>query len=347
MTDDLLGKIFYQLCERGPLSLRHLLLVSRRFYSVAVNNAHLWTTISFDYSFFHHFHKQEQFLQAGTFVGQCLLRSSILPLCLYIDYPDRVGDQSTLLYSVLNIIGHRGFQRCSSLTLSNFGNKVARSHKIMSFLPESLPSLQHISLSFFDDPIDGSKFPDCPVLERVEMLTHLHPHPPFWGTTFVHVNILTFGNSSSLEDFDLVTISQFLGLHDLTLFTESRRLHLGDVDSKLSIIFKHLQILRIRGHIPSEVLTKLRVPALKELHLEANDKYFTSIVSLQNLFDPRCQYIHALLPKAVPTEEPEWATNLSKLVKKCTLTQSVYISKWMEKACKRFMSGSEVALHVQ
>ena len=41
MTDDVLGKIFYHLCEPGSLSFRHLLFVSRGCCSVAVNNLHL------------------------------------------------------------------------------------------------------------------------------------------------------------------------------------------------------------------------------------------------------------------------------------------------------------------
>jgi hypothetical protein len=344
MTDDLLGKIFYHLCEHGPLSLRHLLFVSMRFYSAVVNNAHLWTTISFDYSFFHHFRGQSA--QANKFVGQCLLRSGPLPLRLYISYTDHAEHHPTVLLSSLEIFEHKDFKRCSSLIWSNFyGTTTAQ--KIMSFLPESLPSLQHISLSFFGDPVDGSKFPDCPVLERVEMLTHHNSYPPFWGTNFVHVTTLTFGNYSAWADYDIVKLSLFPVLRDLTLLTEHGRTHLGGADSELPIIFEHLQIFRVRGYIPPGVFTKIVAPALKELHLEANDKHLTSILSLLNSFEPHCQYIHALLPKAVSTEEPEWATNLSKLVRKCTRIQSLYISKWMEEECKKFTSGSEVVLHVQ
>jgi hypothetical protein len=347
MTDDLLGKIFHHLCERGPLSLRHLLLVSRRFCSAAVNNAQLWTTTSLDSSFFNHFHQWPE--QGNRFVEQCLLRSGFLPLCLYIDYSDPIAHDPTFLLHLMETFGKpewRGFQRCTSLIWADRGYG-ATIQKMVALLPKSLPSLQRISLSFFDDPIDGSKFPDCPALERVELLTHRNAYPPFWGTSFVHVTTLTFGNYSAWADFDIVKLSLFPVLHDLTLFTERGRIAPRGINSQLPINFKHLQILRVRGHIPPEVMTRLIAPALKELHLKANAEHFTSIASLQNSFRPFCQYIHALLPEAVSAEETEWARNFSKLVKKCARIKSLYISKWMEEECMKILSGSEVVLHVQ
>ena len=50
---------------------------------------------------------------------------------------------------------------------------------------------------------------------------------------------------------------------------------------------------------------------------------------------------------AVSAKEPEWATNLSKLVKKCIRIKSLYISRWMEEECKKFVSGQAVVLHIQ
>ena len=113
------------------------------------------------------------------------------------------------------------------------------------------------------------------------------------------------------------------------------------------MIFEHLNILRLHGCIPSRVLTSLVAPALEELHIKANARNFTSIYPLQTSFNPLCQYLLALLPEAVSSAEPEWATNLSRLVQKCTRIRSLHISRWMEEECKIFMSSQDVILHIQ
>ena len=343
MTDDLLGKIFHYLCEAGPLSLRHLLVVSRRFYSAVVNNAHPWTTISLGSLFSDHFHQWPE--QGNKFVEQCLLRSDSLPLCLYICY--RVLDPDFLL-RLLETFGWRGFQRCTSLTWDAGGHGVTTIQRIVALLPKSLPSLQHICLSFFDNPSNGSQFPNCPVLERVEMAIHRQSYPPFWGTNFLNVTTLSFNNYSGWAGYDISALSQFPALHDLALRTEHDRPAPRPVSSELPINLEHLQILRARGYIPPWVLIKLVAPALKELHLEANADHYTPIYSLHYLLDPFCQHIHALLPVAVAAKEPDWATKLSDLVQKCTRIKSLDISRWMEEECKKFMSGHDgIFLQVQ
>jgi len=349
MTDDLLGKIFYHLCEPGPLSLRHLLFVSRHFHSATVNNAQLWATVSFDPLFVRHFHQWPE--QGNIFIEQCLLRSRSLPLCLYIDDDDFIAYDSTPLRHPLETFWKpewRGLQRCTSMVWINRDHTPTTIPKIVAMLPKSLPSLHYISLSYFGDPIDGSQFPKCPVLERVEISCHCQPSPPFWGTSFLHVTTLSFGNRTNWLGYDMITLSQFPELHDLTLSTERDIVSLFGDDLHPPITFKHLQILRVNGYIPSGVVTKLVAPALKELHIQANAEHFTSIYVLQNSFEPHCQHIHALLPQAVSAKEPEWATNLSKLVKKCTRINSLYTSGWMEEECQKLIGGrSDVVLHVQ
>jgi hypothetical protein len=341
MTDDLLGKIFYHVCDPGPLSLRHLLFVSRRFYSAAVNSAHLWTTISFDPLFCRHFRQSPE--QGNIFVEQCLLRSGPLPLCLYFDHSDPIAHD--LFTHPLETFGKpewRGVQRCTSMV---WVKSDLLNPKIVALLPKSLPSLQYISLSRLIDPIDGSQFPICPVLERVELLSHGRPSPPFWGTNFLHVTTLSFGNNPGWTDYDMTTLSQFPVLHDLTLFTKSEPGGLFGDTPKLAVNFKCLQILRAHGYVPPEILSKLVAPALEELHIKGN---ITSIDSLQKSFEPHCQHLYALLPMAVSAKDPEWATNLSRLVQKCTRINSLYISKWMKKECKKFISRRNgVILHVQ
>jgi hypothetical protein len=350
MTDDLLGKIFYHVCDPGPLSLRHLLFVSRRFYSAAVNNAHLWTTISFDSLFYRHFREWPE--QGSIFVEQCLLRSGPLPLCLYFDLSALIAHDFTFLTHHLDTFGKpewRGIQRCTSMVWVNSGSIQTINPKIVALLPKSLPSLQYISLSSVRDPIDGSQFPNCPVLERVEIFSRGPPSPPFWGTNFLHVTTLSFGKHCIWEGYDITILSQFPVLHDLTLFNEHGRGSLNSHVPELAVNFKYLQILRVHGYIPPEVLSKLVAPALEELHTKENIHHITSIDSLQeSFFEPHCQHLYALLPMAVSAKDPEWATNLSRLVQKCTRVNSLYISKWMKKECKKFISGRNGSfLHVQ
>jgi len=349
MTNDLLGKIFYHLCEPGPLSLRHSLFVSRLFYYAAVTNAHLWTTISFDSLFARHFHQWPE--QGDIFIEQCLIRSGSLPLCLFIDITDPNEYDSTFFHHPLETFGKpewTGLQRCTSMILKNRDFSAPTLAHIVALLPKSLPSLQYVSLSKFGDPRDGSQFPNCPVLERVEMFHYGQPSPPFWATNLLHVTTLSFGNTTSWAGFDMTTLSQFPMLHNLTLFTERGRGYLINDDPQPSIQLNHLQILRAHGYIPPWVMAKLVAPALKDLHIKANIEHLTPIDALQHFSELHCQYIHAILPKSISAMEPEWATNLSDLVQKCTRIKSLYISKWMKKKCKKFLRRrDDVVLHVQ
>ena len=347
MTDDLLGEIFYHVCEPGPLSLRHLLFVSRRFYSVAVNNAHLWTTIFLDYPFFLHFRWWRE--QGNKFVEYCLHRSGSLPLCLNIDCSDIDRDDHTILLHPLETIGRpewRGFERCTSLMWKD-GHKGATTQRFVDLLPKSLPSLKHVSLTSFRDVTVGSQFPNCPVLERVEMLNHGPGSSHFWGTNFLHITTLSFGKGDLWHWYDLTTLSLFPGLHDLTLSAATGLTWLIDVKFSAPVLFEHLHIFRAHGCIPQAILRKLVAPALEELHLEANACNGTSIYALRTSFTPLCQDIRALLPMAVSAKEPRWAIELSLLVKKCIRIRSLYISRWMEEECKKFISGQGVVLHVQ
>ena len=137
-------------------------------------------------------------------------------------------------------------------------------------------------------------------------------------------------------------------LRDLTLFNVRGSGDLSGAKPLLPVTFKNLHILRVHGRIPHEVLTMLVAPALEELHLKkANTDNMTSIAALQSSFNSLCRYIHAFLPKAVAAEEPEWAQKLSKLVQECTRIKSLYISRWMEEECKKFLIGQDVVVHVQ
>ena len=355
MTPALLGEIFYHLCDKGPLPYCHLLLVSRRFCDAFLNDSRLWTIISLDSLFVHNFKRLPE--RGDRFVEQCLRRSGSLPLCLSIDLSGLLADDSSLLLRCLKKFRKRESgvpQRYTSLLIrindsnsDDSGYRVAAMVDIVAVLPKSLPSVQHISLSYLGDIMDGSQFPNCPALKRVELFSHATPHPPFWGTNFLHVTTLSFGKPSRWVDYDMDILSRFPLLHDLTLFTEYGKTDSHWVISQQPMKFEHLQILRTHGHIPPAVLARFMAPALRELHLRANAEHFTSIAALNNSFEPLCQYIYALLPEAVSTEEPDWAINLLEMVQYSTRIKALYVSKWMEEECKRFISGLDVVLHIQ
>ena len=348
MTDELLGKIFYHLCESGSLSLRHLLFVSRHFYSATVNNAHLWTTISLDSSFFHYFHQRPE--HGNKFVEHSLLHSGLLPLRLYIDSSRFNANDPTFLLPSLETFGKpewNGFQRCTSLIWKATRDEATTIKMFVDLLPKSLPSLKHVSFTEFTDPIGEYQFPNCPVLESVKMSHHWRPSAHFWGTNFLHVTSLSFGSYDGWAGFDLTTLSLFSVLRDLTLFNVRGTGGLFGVNPQLPVVFNNLHILRAHGRIPHEVLTMLVAPALEELHLKANTSNMTSIDALQTSFHSLCRYIHALLPNAVSAEEPEWATNLSNLVRECPMIESLYISRWMEEECRKLLSDQGVVLHIR
>jgi hypothetical protein len=160
------------------------------FFYAAINNAQLWTTISFDDGFNAHF-TGRSVKHAKGFIKQCLLHSGELPLCLRITHPFDMATLSGPLQTFMNP-KYKGAERCTSLILSGNAEPSFIS-SILALFPKELPSLQHLSLSHFVDPINGSQFPNCPSLERVEILNHWEPVPPFWGTNFAHVTTLSFG----------------------------------------------------------------------------------------------------------------------------------------------------------
>jgi hypothetical protein len=344
ISSDILGKIFFHLCSDGPLPLRHLLFVSKMFFNAAISNAQLWTTVSFDDGFNAHFMRRPV-EHAKGFIEQCLLHSGELPLCLRITHQIKVATLSGPLETFMNP-KYKGAEKCASLILSG----IVGSYFILNIwdlFPKGLPSLQHMSLSHIVDPVGGSQFPNCPSLERVEMLNHGTPVPPFWGTNFAHITTLSFGNINGWANYDISTLSLFPLLRDLTLFTVE-----GDgwvsirTGFPLPVQFQHLQILRVRGPIPSKVLTKLVAPALEKLHIQENVGDWEPIEALSSSLEPLCLHLHALLSESISRRNPMWATPFSKLVQKCTRLEALYVSKWMEEECKKFTDPSNVVLHV-
>ena len=342
VSSDVLGKILWYLCSDGPIHLRHILFASKEFHAAAVNNAHLWTTISFDTDFHNHFEGQSVKRPNG-FIEQCLLSSGELPLCLRIIYPLHMATLSGPLETFMNP-KYKGAERCTSLVFDGCADSSFIS-KILALFPKELSSLKHLSLSRFMDPVNGLQFPTCLSLERVEILNHRRPVPPFWGTNFAYVTTLSFGNVGIWRNFDMVTLSLFPLLHDLTLFTVKAAQWYG-FWSQPAVKFQYLQILRVRGVIPLKVLTGLVAPALEELHIQGNAQNMECIKELSSSFEPLCLHLHALLPERISFHDPMWATSLSKLVQKCTRLEVVYISKWMEEECTKFTDHSTVVLHV-
>jgi len=346
LPSNLLNKVLRHLCSDGPLPLRHVLFVSKEFYHAAVNNTFLWTTISFDDEFYSHF-RGRSVKQANSFTKQCLLRSASLPLCLYIHGPD--VDDGNILFNTLQIFKnpkYRGFERCTSLVWSNL--LASTTQEIMALLPKELPSLQYMSFSRYYFPANRSQFPNCPVLEDVKIYNSWGYCPPFWETNFSHVTTFSFGTTHFWTAERIATLSQFHWLHDLTLFTLGQGCAPYSTSARPPTVFHYLRILRVHGDVPPIVFTEFLVIGLEELHIKANSDGKTSITALWSSFDSCFRNLYASLPEAISSQEqePEWATNLSKLAEKCTGLEALYISKWMEEECKNFVDGYNVVLYV-
>ena len=337
MAPEILRKILIHLCDDGPLALRHVLFTSKWFYNTAVNDAELWTTIILDGEFFDYFVKRPA-RQANTFLMHCLLRSGVLPRRIYIENDGVFDINHPGILELFSIVKNGAFERCTS--------QFASWSYAMVLLPEELPSLRSLFLSSIVNPADGSQFPNCPMLETVEIMSHRGSYPSFWGTSFAHVTTLILGHDSVWSSYNITTLSLFPVLQDLTLFTQGALGWRTDWDSVLPVQINSLRILRVHGCIQSVIPTKLVIPALEEPHLKAGALYLTPIAALGSTLKPLCRHLFALLPKAVSAKEPAWAAALSKLVQKCTRLETLSISKWMEKKCKEFMGGSNVVLCV-
>jgi len=346
MPPDILNKILCHLCNDGPLALRHLLFASKGLYYAVVNDASLWTTISFEIAFSKHF-RRRPVEQANSFTELCLHRSRSLPLCIRI-----MGDgafDGDLLLGPMRALGnpkYKGSERCTSLIWYHRPWDIVPAKTIMALLPKALPSLRHLSLTHFRDPTDGTQFPNCPVLEKVEMLAHSKSYPSVWGTNLAHVSTLSFGNYTNWVSYDTVTLSLFPALRDLTLFTMRSGQARVLLHPEPAPPFQHLQTLRIRGNLPRRLLTRLVAPILESLHIAANEFGWTSINTLSDSFCSLCLHLYVPLPELVTRTEPQWATNLSKYVQKCTRIETIFVSKWMEEECMSFLDGSNVVLHV-
>jgi len=348
MPSGVLGKILCHLCSDGPLALRHLLFASKGLYYAAVNDASLWTTISFDTAFFKHF-RRRPVEQAKGFTEQCLRWSSSLPLCIRIASDGSGTFGGDLLPGSLRALSnpkYRGPERCASLIWYHRPKDAVPAKTIMALLPKELPSLRHLSLTHFQDPTDGTQFPNCPVLEKVEVLSHFEPFPALWGTNLARVTTLSFGNYDNWAYYDTGTLALFPALQDLTLFTtnpcQARMLDFPEPAPP----FQYLKTLRVRGNLPPELFIRLVAPALEALHIEANDFGWTSTDTLRDSFSPLCLHLYALLPELVTRTEPQWAANLLMFVQKCTRVETFFVSKWMEVKFITRLDDSKVVLHV-
>ena len=329
---EIFRKILHHLCSDGPLQLRYVLFVSKRLYHAAISDASLWTTISFDHEFFAHFKRRPRY-QADRFIEQCLFRSASLPLSLTIQ-PPKCSDQDPLLRHLSSFKNpkYKGLERCFSLIWS-CPREVNINNRSANLLPEEFPSLQFMSVSGWNEKLNGSRFPNCPMLVQVEMLDHIGR---FAGTIFAHVTTLSFGNSYThlWGQYDREIFSQFPVLYDLTLFTAVKK-GKSVPPSAQPIQVQTLKILRAHGNIPSGVFTSIVAPALQELHIKGDAENFTSIGALSRASGLSFSHLYALLPEAVSMREPKWAIRLSQLVQGCTKLETLHISKWMEAKCKK------------
>jgi hypothetical protein len=358
MPFELLGEIFHHLCLNGPLPLRNILHVSKSFYNAAIYNAYLWSTISLDVQFIEYFHNRP-YDEADTFLAQCLRLSGTTPLHLKLDfeslytselgivYPTWTGtppdtDPHSRLHRLLQTLGKvefSAFERCASLVWCHSFSQLLVDD-VLELLPERLPSLQYLHLSRFDTPSRREQFPECPMLSVAHLSANYHVPPHFWGTNFTRVTSLTFAEDGLWVWYDIVTLSLFPTIQHLTIcsfkdagtrqYSGHSRMQATDVVHLL-----HLRTLKLTGTVPKEVLAQLEAPVLEELHIEADHRGNTSILTLHDYsLSSHCSILYASLPPMIATVDPRWSSRLEALTNKCSRLEVVYISGWMEPECK-------------
>jgi len=359
---EILGEIFhYMVCVDGPLSLRHVIFVSKLWYTASVQHPQLWTRIFLDSPFFTYF-KDIPISTTCAFLEQCLDRSSSLPLHLRLGCDDlehfHPSPDSTLdlsveqpidrflyLLEVMTQSDGEHIKRCESLIWRCEFEYDLETH-VLDIFPPQLPLLRSLSVSKFEFEFD-SDFPHCPSLVEVELSDHHEKHCFFSNQDFARVKSLSFNNNGLWMGYDILCIARFTSLEVLVLSNgvggdpeyNQTSFH---ADEPLQIPLLHT--LTVRGAIPKDILLQLVAPSLLELHIEDDKKGRASIADLHTLVPPSCHQIYARLSPMVEGGNSEWYWDLGTLLKKFPQVKFLYISKWMQEEIEEVFRNSIVEL---
>ena len=361
---EILGEIFHHVVYvDGPLTLRHIILVCKLWYTASMQHPQLWTKIFLDGPFFTYF-KDIPILTTCAFLKQCLDRSGSLPLSLRLGCDAleqfRPSSDSTLDLSVENSI-HRfldllevmtqsdkkHIMRCESLIWRCEFECDLETH-IIDIFPPQLPLLRFLSVSKFEFDFEED-FPNCPSLTEVELSDHHEKRAFFPNQDFARVKTLSFNNNGLWMGYDILCIARFTSLENLVLSNgiggdpeyNQTSFH-ADEPLKLP----HLRILTVRGIIPKDILLQLIVPSLLELCIEDDNEGRATIPELYYLFPPSCHQIHARLSPTVKEDNPLWSCDLANLLEDLPQVNVCFVSKWMQEEMEDIFRDSESGLRV-
>ena len=267
--------------NESPLELTSSLFVCRTWHAIIVNDPTLWINIILNSK--HSIDitsclspQNDKLAQALSFYEACIRRSKSAFLKITIDLESfsRWNDEDLDLTSLLSLFmerirGHAS--RWKEFVWKANGNATGSHFKTQYFLnrlPQELPSLQQLTIIDLWDYLrypDDRQFPTCPNLQTLSLIDSCDDLDRgeaafFQQSVFSSVKDLALGSSWSWMDEHLRYMANFPNIHTLTLFSVGDDLSDECDITPTSITLPHLRLLRLRGWIPSELLSSVKPP---------------------------------------------------------------------------------------
>jgi hypothetical protein len=152
---------------------------------------------------------------------------------------------------------------------------------VLKSLPHELPSLQRLTISMPAGytPITSNErqFPLCPGLQTLSLINFWDDNDVEGPTLFqqsacASVTDLILGNDWEWMDVDLRYMAHFQNTHSLTLFSFSAGISdQCTIPFPVCVSLPHLRLLRLRGWVPTEILSSIKPPENLTVIVEDSD----------------------------------------------------------------------------
>jgi hypothetical protein len=292
LPPELLGYIFSRVSEESPLVLGPSLLVCRTWHAIVVNDPTLWTTITLDFRAFDRLvawspwdiSQDETLALALSFYDACLRRSRSALLKISVDL-DSFSDwgEEQILESYLSVeIGIMTLSHLLTLFMDRTGEHAARwqefvwkhngsiygQQDILRRLPQRLTSLQRLVIGplTYDKPIfsDARQFPNCPNIQTLTLINFSDERLGlFQQSQLLTLKELTLSKIDGCNWVysDLRCIADFWNICTLTLSAYGQEMYKQHRNARsIHVRLPHLRLLRLRGWIPSNILSPIKPP---------------------------------------------------------------------------------------
>jgi hypothetical protein len=267
------------------LALGPSLFVCRTWHAIVVNDPALWTTITLDLRTWSRFNAcsprgifvDEEPAPALFFYDACLRRSKSALLKVRIDlrsFSDwgktriQKSNLSRLLLLFMERAGEHAARWKEFIWKQN--RFICGQQDIVNRLPQRLISLQRVVIG----PLtwmprrksDEHQFPDCPNIQTLT-LTNFYDADEEFGlfqqSELSTLKELAFGNIDGRYWMraDLRSMANFRNICTLTLFSAGRKMrYYHGTAASIDVRLPHLRLLRLRGWIPSDILSSIKPP---------------------------------------------------------------------------------------